>query len=295
MGYLSNKKHKARVGTVLKVFLLLAAIITLFGYGSGKVAVFFDSLRWQLYMFLLVVLFYTLLKKHYIYASLFFLLGMINFFTISSAVNVFAGKANENSSLELLFAPQAHNAPCLMKKIKNKKYAVVASTNPDMNEFELEKMIPAEYKFLHSSEGWENGFMLSSLPVKLSGRVNLGSDVYADFVKIDSEGLPLSLIAVDFSKLDEKQISFALNNLSAFVARQDDPVVIFGDFNRVGWSKAMTAFIEKNGLKVKNALNDNIRNLFIPQHYYILGYEHSGIKGYLFGKHLNSLPLFTRF
>ncbi len=85
MGYLSNKKHKARVGTVLKVFLLLAAIITLFGYGSGKVAVFFDSLRWQLYMFLLVVLFYTLLKKHYIYASLFFLLGMINFFTISSA------------------------------------------------------------------------------------------------------------------------------------------------------------------------------------------------------------------
>lgn len=70
---------------------------------------------------------------------------------------------------------------------------------------------------------------------------------------------------------------------------------MFGNFGMTAWNYNMSSFAAKNHLKVKNALFDNLRNILVPPHFYILGSEKSLLTGDIILPKLNSLSLFTRF
>ncbi len=295
MGYLSNKKHKARVNTILKTSIFLLAMATFLGFGSNVFSHFFAQYRWQFFLVLLIIFIYSLLRRSWGYMFLAFVLGIINYFTVSSVVNIINFTEKTASSPRLLFVSKATDPFEVIEFAENKKSNIIAVMSPQMNDFDLRTMLSEKYAFLHSSEGWDNGFMLSNLPVSVSGRIKLDENLHADFAKVQFNNMPIVFIAVDFSGMRKSQYAKVLESLSTFCAKHDDPVVVFGDFNTVAWSKELNDFINKNGFTVKNALLNNWRNVIIPQHYYILGYEKNYIDGDIMLSGANYFSMFTRF
>ena len=294
MGYLANKKHEARVNAFLRAFLALSGAMSLLAFGSARISFFLDEYRWQLYLLITAVFFYCLLRRFFVYALLAFVLGTVNYFAVSSAVGVFGSSSNSKDGIRLLFGTGTDNPEIVAKAVSDGGFHVVALSSPRLDGRDLKDSLPEKYSFLHPAEGWEDGFMLISLPVEVSGRVNLG-ETGADFAKVLTDGRAQIFISVDFAGLSRQKTARALDNLSAFIRRQDDPVIIFGNFNTVAWSKTLGGFIAKNGLQVKNALTDNVRSLILPPRHYILGYEQNNVSGSLLMPYLNSFSPFTRF
>lgn len=295
MGYLANKKHEARVNAFLRTFFILSGAVTLLAFGSARLSLFFDECRWQLYLLLAVVFVYCLLRRFFVYAFLAFVLGTVNYFAVSSAVGVFGASSADKGGIRLLFGAGDEDPAVVLKAIEAGDFHVAALNRPKLNGADIKDELSEKYAFLHPEEGFEDGFMLVSLPVEVSGRVSLGDKIWADFAKVLIDGRPQTFISVNFSGLSRRKTAQALDNLSSFIRRQDDPVIVFGCFNAVAWSKTMSGFIAKNGLQAKNALTDNVRNLVLPPKYYILGYEQSDVSGRLILPCLNSFSPFTRF
>lgn len=71
-------------------------------------------------------------------------------------------------------------------------------------------------------------------------------------------------------------------NLARFVDRQDDPVVIAGDFGLPSWSPLFREFLDKTGLSVKNRIlfTDGVRYFapFSAPTVNVLGYGNIGIR-----------------
>nr|QJR98155.1 hypothetical protein PlAlph_1590 [uncultured Alphaproteobacteria bacterium] len=297
MGYLANKKHEARINAFLKLFFILSAGITLLAFGSTGISLFFNEYRWQLYLLITAVFVYCVFRRFFIYALFAFILGTVNYFAVSSAVGVFGISSPSKGGINFLFGSESNGRSrnFVAKNAFAGNYNVIALNRPKFDGQALGEELSAKYSFLHPAEGWDNGFMLVSLPVEFSGRVNLGNGIKADFAKVITDNGALVVVVVDFGGLTRRHISSAFGNLSSFIGKQDDPVIIFGNFNTVAWSKDMSRFIADNGFKVKNALTDNIRNLFMPPKYYILGYEQNNVSGRLLLSRLNSFSMFTRF
>ena len=293
MRYLANKKHQAHINAFLKIFVSLFTIITFAAFGESPFLQHLNEYRWQMLLLLSVAFIYAIFRRFYLYIILLFILLTINFFVISS-VAVFYNPRND-SATNVLFVPKIVDSFKLFDGILQQKPDIVAVSKIDTSYFSKKEAIPEQYQFIHSSDINSSGFMLSKIKVLSSGRVNLGKENYAYFIKAEVNSLVTNFIAVDFSSLNFLQIKNALNNLSVFVANLDDPIVIFGDFNTVAWSNSLSSFIFRHNLIVKNGLYDNLRNFIIPEHYYILAYEKGEISGTIMFSRLNSFPLFTRF
>jgi len=293
MRYLANKKHQAHINTFLKIFLAVMTAITFASFCKHIFWQYLNEFRLQMFLLLAVALIYTLLRRFYLYATFLFLLLMINFYAISS-VAVFRGEFS-SAGTKLLFVPTVTDSNKLFDDIISQSPDIVAVSKVKTAYFSANEMIPEQYHFLHPADTAENGFMLSATKAVLSGRINLGHNTYAEFAKLNTGQNQTVFVAVDFSQRNLLEIDNLLGNLSTFVAEQDDPVVIFGDFNIVAWSRPLSKFISKHNLVIKNGLFDNLRNIFIPQNHYILAYEKTDISGQIALPYLNSLPLFTRF
>ncbi len=293
MGYLSNKKHKARVNASLKVLTALFAFFTIVGFGENYFSQMISEYRWQMYLILLIMFGYTLFHRYYLYMVLSLMLVIINFFAISSSVSIF-GDSSDNST-KILYGIELDNPLDIFEQATNKKSEIVAISNPNLEDFELQSMVPEQYTFSHAPSGWKSGFMLSLYPVQSSGRISLAQETYAEFIKIKKDDYEQTFIAVNLNKLSRLSKETALKKLSDFVSKQDNPVVVFGNFGMSAWNYKMNSFITKNNLEVKNALLDNLRNIFIPPHFYILGSEKALLVGDIVFPKLNSLSLFTRF
>ncbi|MBR1649321.1 MAG: hypothetical protein IJ689_06985 [Alphaproteobacteria bacterium] len=294
MGYLANKKHENRVNVFLKAFVILGFLITLPAFFDNSFSAFLNEFRWQLFLISGVVFLYALAKKHYREAFFLSFVIIINYLSVSSVMSFFLSSPAA-AQTKILFASQSSDPLEVFEQAVNKNADIIAVTHPDMNDFDIKTMIPSGYSFHYPAEGWENGFMLSKREVVSFGRIELLSAIFADFIKISEGNEKVMYIAVDFCNLNIKEIKTALRKLSQFVAEQDDPVVVFGNFNLTVWSKPLRKFITDNNLKVKNALFDNFRNLIIPPRRYILGYDNTDLRAYLMSDYLKTLPMFTRF
>lgn len=293
MGYLANKKHLAFVTASLRTFLFLSAIITLFAFGKNNYGQFMNEYRWQLYLLLTIAFLYTLVKKMPILCLSFFILGSINFFCITSSINLFNFQPRQNT-INILFENRGHNPLKVIDRITKTTPDIIAVTNSDLTDFDISDMLSENYTLLPAQNN-ENNFMLSKLKVEKSGRINLDKSHQAPFMCIEHEQDLITFIAVDFSDFSYKEIASALKKLSSFISDQDNPVVIFGNFNNVSWSYPLSSFVAKNGLVVKNSMFDNFRNLITPAHHYILGFEEGNFQGNIFLSFLNSFSKFTRF
>ena len=292
MGYLANKKHQAHINTFLKIVIIFSAIITFASFGKNIFLQAFNEYRWQILLLLSLIFIYTLFRRFYLYMIFSFLLLSINFFAVSSVTDFY--NQQQPSSTKILFVSKVTDTSHLFDVISQQMPDIIAVSKVDAPYFSAQEAIPEQYNFLHSPD-MSGGFMLSRTDAIFSGRINLGTKVFASFVKIQTDSSPTTFVAVDFYHLNILQIEQALNALSSFVAEQDDPVVVFGNFNTVAWSRPLSKFISKHNLVVKNGLCDNVRNIFIPQKHYILAYEKSKISGKIMLPYLNSFSLFTRF
>lgn len=293
MGYLSNKKHKARVNATLKTLIALFTLFTIIGFGENSFSQMISEYRWQMYLCLLVMFIYTSFHRYYLYMSLSLILVIINFFAISSCVSIFGG--NSANSTKILYGAEIDNPLDVFEQTINKKSEIVAVSTPYLKDFELQSMVPEQYSFSHAPSGWDNGFMLSLHSVQSSGRVTLAQNTYAEFIKIKKNNHEQTFITINLNKLNRLSKKIALKKLSDFISKQDNPVVVFGDFGMTAWNYNMSSFATKNNLETKNALLNNLRNIFTPPHFYILGSEKASLSGHIILPKLNSLPLFTRF
>lgn len=291
MRYLENKKHQAHINAFLRFFTLISVLITFLAFGENSFASALNEWRWQLFLALVLCCAYTIFRRFYFYMITFFVLLTINYFAVSSVATLHGYSTNDT---KLLFVEKHDDMPGLFDFINSQSPDLVFVAKVDSSSFPRQNEVPQQYNFLHSANNTNSGFMLSKFSVEQSGRINIGGS-YADFVKTNGNEQSIMYIAVDFSKLSYAQIKNELDNLSTFVAEQDNPVVIFGDFNMVAWSAPLSKFIFKNNLVIKNGLWDNVRNIIIPQHYYILAYEKSSVAGSIMISGLNSFPIFTRF
>ena len=262
MGYLANKKHLAFITTSLRTFLIVSTIITLISFGKNDYSQFLNEYRWQMYLLLAFAFLYTLIKKMPIFCILFFLLGAINFFCITSTTNLINFQPSAQS-IKIFFDDNGNDPLRILDKINKTTPDIVAITNSDLNNFDISSMLTKNYTLLPQSNSKQKNLMLSKAEVKNSGRITLRKNFQIPFMIVEYQNLLITFITVDFSNFSYKEISAMLEKLSSFIAQQDNPVVIFGNFNNVAWSYQLSSFISQNGLVVKNSMLDNFRNLFI--------------------------------
>lgn len=115
-----------------------------------------------------------------------------------------------------------------------------------------------------------------------NGRININNEHQAQFLTFEKNLHVFTVVAVDFSHYDYQTTKASFDNLQKFIAQQDDPVIVIGNFGEPAWSPIFAKFLNATGLEVKNRLilGDKHRvfnPVSIPQ-FYILGFANLGVE-----------------
>ena len=113
-----------------------------------------------------------------------------------------------------------------------------------------------------------------------SGAIIIAKEFVAPYVIIKENNSLLTLVKVDFIGADKKQYSQIFSQLHQFIVKQDNPVIIFGEFGIPAWDKSFKEFLNLSGLAVKNELiftNKSHYNFFTTPSFYILGFQEMGV------------------
>lgn len=121
----------------------------------------------------------------------------------------------------------------------------------------------------------------SALLVLRNGRININNENQAQFLTCEKNFHVFTMVAVDFSHYDYQKTKTSFDNLKKFIAQQDDPVIVIGNFGEPAWSPTFATFLNDTGLEVKNKLilGDKHRafNPFSIPQFYILGFANLGV------------------
>ena len=113
-----------------------------------------------------------------------------------------------------------------------------------------------------------------------TGTLILANNITASYIKI-TEKTPMTIIKVDLKGLETKLRKKILNQLRLFIIKQDNPVILFGDFGVPAWNRYLRKFIIQSRLVVKNNLlftKNNKYNFLSMPSFYILGFNDMGIE-----------------
>jgi len=115
-----------------------------------------------------------------------------------------------------------------------------------------------------------------------TGTIRLSPHNHATFIAFRRYNRRFVAVSVDFSKASAKEQKLVFKNLSEFVLKQDDPVIIVGNFGLPSWSSLFKNFLQETALEVKNKiLLTNGENLFSPfsvPSINLLAYKNIGIR-----------------
>lgn len=113
-----------------------------------------------------------------------------------------------------------------------------------------------------------------------SGAIIIAKKFVAPYVIIKENNSLLTLIKVDFRGADKNQYSQIFSQLHQFIVKQDNPVIIFGEFAVPAWDRSFKKFLNLSGLTVKNELiftSKSHYNFFTTPSFYILGFQEMGV------------------
>ena len=117
---------------------------------------------------------------------------------------------------------------------------MLAVVNPLLGGSKAAELMPKDY---HLAGNVENGsFMVTSEKPLGAGRINLGGHNTAAFAAIEIKGRKYVFLSLDLSRQTPAEREQALGYVNNFVASQDDPVIIFGDFGIPAWAPAFGRF-----------------------------------------------------
>ena len=115
-------------------------------------------------------------------------------------------------------------------------------------------------------------------------KINKGALVFADnitapYIKIENEN-PMMIIKVNLRNIKTKLRKKVLNQLAHFITKQDNPVVLFGDFGVPSWNRYLRKFTIQARLTIKNKIlftNNSAYKFFSLPSFYILGFNNMGV------------------
>lgn len=135
------------------------------------------------------------------------------------------------------------------------------------------------YKNKTSFPEIKNALDISS---RRTGMLRLSPDNHAAFITFRRYNRRFVAVSVDFSQVSEQEQKLVFENLSEFVLKQDDPVIVIGNFGIPAWTPLFKNFLQDTALEVKNRiLLTNGENLFSPfsvPSINLLAYKNIGIR-----------------
>ena len=111
------------------------------------------------------------------------------------------------------------------------------------------------------------------------GSLILADNITASYVNI-KEDYPMTIIKVDLRKIKNSTRKRIFNQLHNFITKQDNPVVVFGEFGVPSWNRYMKKFMIQTRIFVKNKIlftKDSPYNIFSTPSFYVLGFRDMGI------------------
>lgn len=284
MGYLAQRKKQMRTDFIFKIMLFVLGLFSLIAFGNNTLAQFLNEWRFQYYLILSIMLLYALVGRFWIYAFLSLLLLIINFLVISSSVSLFMPneKTTETVPFKIIYQKEPSVLLDTFEEATTKKADVIAILNPVADDINPVDLLPDSYHLV----GGENSGSLtvsSEVPLK-AGRILLGTGNNAVFVTVKIDDRPYTILSVDLKPVADDKIPEVLGYIENFVAAQDDPVIIIGDFATPAWTPVMGTFLNNTGLKIKNELISSFSNFFLPPTFYVIGYKN------LYFENLRQLP-----
>ena len=112
-----------------------------------------------------------------------------------------------------------------------------------------------------------------------SGSLILADNIIAPYIRIGSKN-PMTIIKIDLTKSNTKLRKKILKQLKSFITKQDNPVILYGDFGVPSWNRYLRNFIIQSRLSVKNKIlftKNSPYNIFSTPSFYILGFNDMGV------------------
>ena len=113
-----------------------------------------------------------------------------------------------------------------------------------------------------------------------SGAIILADKFISPYVTIDKNS-PVTIIRVNLNDAKYEQYPVIFKHLRQFIIKQDNPVILFGDFGVPSWNRYLRKFIIQTRLIVKNNLlftKNNSYNFLSSPSFYILGFNDMGVE-----------------
>ena len=279
MGYLAQRKKHLRTDFILKSLLVLLAFFSVAAFAGNAFGQFLNQWRFQFYLLSLLVMFYALFNRFFLYSFLALLLLLLNFFVVSSSVPVLfsGGEGKGKTAFGMIYQPRPSSLLDIFETADRRRADLLAVIDPVLNGVSLSGLVPAGYHLADNDEG--KSFMVSSRPPRSAGRIGLGGGRSAAFVSLEIGGRGYVFLSFDLSGMSRRNKEKALGYVNAFVAAEDDPVIIFGDFGMTAWSPAFGRFLASNRLEVKNDLFSRFAHLLMPPTQYVVGYRNLEFAG----------------
>ncbi len=273
MGYLAQRKKHFRTDFILKSLLFLLAFFSLAAFSGTVFGQFLSQWRFQFYLLSLLVMFYALFSRFFFYSFLAMLLFLLNFFVVSSSVPVFfsGGAGQGKTAFSLVYHPRPSSALDIAETVVRQQVDLLAIIDPVANGISLSRLVPeGRYSAGNAHSG---SFMVSARSPHSAGRIDLGDERSAIFMRLQIGDRNYVFLSFDLSAMSRRKKEKALNYINTFVAAEDDPVIIFGNFGMTAWDPVFGKFLADNGLETKNDLFSFFSNLLTPPTEYIVGYR----------------------
>ena len=273
-GYLAQKRYLARIRLLLILLIGISIVITLGGYCRCGAGDWLNQYRFQSYIILIVAAAVAFLHRFFVFGGLSVLLAVVNFLTISSAVNIWSADSGNGYRVNLIYQQQPMWPQATLQAAAQQGVGIVVAVGNKQGD-ERPTFAKSGY-FI--PQGFGRNFIAADLPADMAGQINFSRRGHAVFSQIPySEGTIL-LIGLDLSEMSRAETIEALTRLGDFIAGGSGvPVLVIGNFNLVAWDEEFGKFLEKSQLQVKNTLFDRWGNLLMSPHFYILGHRSAGV------------------
>ena len=226
-------------------------------------------------------------KKHQIRENLFLNVTsvVLTFFTLFSLIN-----ANFDINFPNLFHLYIFSFVMIVYSLIVKKHkltlifvmlfiinytALSSSSNIFLSDsYEGTKKIKLSFDNTADVDGYFNKEKTSS------GSLILADIVIAPYTKIKGNK-PMTIIKINLGKYSSKVRKKVLKQLKNFVIKQDNPVILYGDFGVPAWNRYLRRFMVQTRLSIKNRLlftKGASYNIFTTPSFYILGFNAMGIE-----------------
>ena len=131
-------------------------------------------------------------------------------------------------------------------------------------------------------QNYENILNAKEVLLRRKGKIALSPHAEASFMSFEKYDQVITLVNLDFSKISKKELPTAFANLEQFVKRQDEPVVIVGDFQLPAWAPLYRNFLSETGLQVKNRVlfttGKDYFKFFVVPSINVLGFDNIAVR-----------------